>query len=235
MDIVKLLFQDPRVNPADQEDEAITVACEEGHTEIFRLLLQDPRVTPTATLFRRACEMGRHEIVELLLQDPRVDPADWDNDPFIQACSEGRTEVVKLLLLDPRVNPADLRNRGFQRAAADGHLEVVKLLLLDPRVDPTDKENSAFFWACDGGRRDLIDYLVARRQTRIPLLSIPTPSASVQFEIGLRHLRIYKERVKEMALHFKRGVRILTPDLKVLIFSFLYDIEEKDLHRLFFI
>ena len=37
-EIVRLLLQDPRVNPADRNNKAIIWASENGHTKIVRLL-----------------------------------------------------------------------------------------------------------------------------------------------------------------------------------------------------
>ena len=46
VEVVKLLLQDPRVDPSYQNNYAIILASENGHVEVVKLLLQDPRVDP---------------------------------------------------------------------------------------------------------------------------------------------------------------------------------------------
>jgi len=69
---IKILLQDPRVNPADHYNLAIRLSSLSGRTEVVKLLLQDTRVNPT----------------------------DQNNKAIILASENGHTEVVKLLLHD---------------------------------------------------------------------------------------------------------------------------------------
>jgi hypothetical protein len=78
--ILMRLLQDPRIDPADSENEAIQIAASEGQLAI----------------------------VKRLLQDPRVDPSDLENKALIQAAQNGHEEVVNLLLKDPRVKASFL-------------------------------------------------------------------------------------------------------------------------------
>ena len=112
IEVVKLLLQDPRVDPSCYHRCAIWLACGRGHIEIARLLLQDPRVDPTAN----------------------------DNYAFIYACDNGHTETVRLLLQDPRVDPSADNNFAIHCASQNGHIEIVRLLLQDARIDPTPKK-----------------------------------------------------------------------------------------------
>ena len=43
IEIVKLLLQDPRVDPSDQNNEAIRWVSRYGRVEVVKLLSQDPR------------------------------------------------------------------------------------------------------------------------------------------------------------------------------------------------
>jgi hypothetical protein len=54
------------VDPSAEDNAAIRVASEEGHTEIVRLLLQDPRVDPSADAIKIASANGYEDIVQLL-------------------------------------------------------------------------------------------------------------------------------------------------------------------------
>src|SRR3989304_5945772 len=47
IEVVKLLLQDPKVDPSDQNNYAIRLASRKGHVEVVKLLLQDSRVNPS--------------------------------------------------------------------------------------------------------------------------------------------------------------------------------------------
>ena len=153
---IKLLLQDPGVDPSVLDNEAIVFACRYTKIEIVKLLLQDPRVDPSAQnneAIIYASKYGHTELVKLLLQDPRVDPSACDNRAIIYACEYGQLEIVKMLLHDPRVDPSARENSSILKACRDleyssyshdeNRTEIIKLLLQDPRVDP----NVALFGA----------------------------------------------------------------------------------------
>ena len=103
---LELLLRDGRVDPSDQDNQAVILASETGNLQAL----------------------------QLLLKDDRVDPSDQSNEAIIQACTKGHLQVVELLLRDKRVNPASRRNRAINRASDAGHGEIVQLLLSDSRV-----------------------------------------------------------------------------------------------------
>ena len=108
---MKLLLNDPRVDPSADNNFSV----------------------------RRASANGRVEVVKLLLNDPRVDPSADNNDAIQQASRYGNSEVVRLLLNDLRVNPSDNNNYAIQHAESvvimDMLLEKVQL---PTDVDVTD-------------------------------------------------------------------------------------------------
>jgi ankyrin repeat protein len=107
VEVVKLLLNDPRVDPSAENNYAIRLASENGHVEAVKLLLNDPRVDPSAEnndAIRWASKNGHAEVVKLLLNDPRIDPSDDNNDAIRCASWNGHSEVVKLLLNDSRVD-----------------------------------------------------------------------------------------------------------------------------------
>ena len=69
LDIVERLLKDPRVDPADYDNDAIRWAAENGHIDV----------------------------VERLLKDPRVNPADDDNYAIRWAAHNGHLDVFNLL------------------------------------------------------------------------------------------------------------------------------------------
>lgn len=77
-EVVKLLLNDPRVDPSVSYNSAIRFASRNGHSEVVKLLLDDPRVDPSADdneALRQASQNGHIEVVKLLLADSRVDPS----------------------------------------------------------------------------------------------------------------------------------------------------------------
>ena len=161
---VRLLLNDPHVNPDIYNNIAIIYSCKHGHTELVRLLLADPRVNPSDfdnIAIIEASRLGHTEVVQLLLDDPRVNPADSHNMAIIRAAISGHAEIVLLLLNDPRVNPADRNNQAIINASEQGNTEVVRLLLADPRVNPTDQNNQAVRLAEQNGHDEVVRLLLA--------------------------------------------------------------------------
>ena len=76
IDKVRLLLENPEIDPATNNNEAIRVASGRGHTEVVRMLLADPRTNPASNNnypIRLASKNGHTEIVKLLLADPRTE------------------------------------------------------------------------------------------------------------------------------------------------------------------
>ena len=82
VEVVKLLLNDPRVDPSADNNDTI----------------------------RWASLFGNVEVVKLLLNDPRVDPSADNNDAICLASNNRPFEVFKLLLNDPRLNPSSGKN-----------------------------------------------------------------------------------------------------------------------------
>jgi hypothetical protein len=107
---LRSFVNNPKINPAANDNEAIQEASSNGHTEVVRLLLADPRVDPAAHnsgSLQYACYRNHTDVIQLLLADPRVDPTVYNNEILKHASyfGRGKKEVVRLLLQDPRVDP----------------------------------------------------------------------------------------------------------------------------------
>jgi ankyrin repeat protein len=156
---VRLLLEDPLVNPADDHNQAIILASAHGHEDIVRLLMADPRVNPadknSIALYWAAIN-GYPNVVRLLLNDPRINPV----MSFLEACEEGQTESVRILLADRRVDPSVNRNQAIIKASSKGHVEIVRLLMADPRVNPTDGNNAPIYWATVNGYPEVVRLLL---------------------------------------------------------------------------
>lgn len=137
LNIVKVLLEDGRVNPAAYDNEAIIMAACREDPDMIKILLGDPRVNPgdsnNQALFSALLRDNR-KVVKLLLADPRVNPAARQNEAIIMAASGNRLEEAKLLLADPRVNPADQDNLALRWAKWQHYEEMVELLSTDSRV-----------------------------------------------------------------------------------------------------
>jgi ankyrin repeat protein len=156
---VRLLLEDPHVNPADDHNQAIIQASAHGHEDIVRLLMADPRVNPAdenSFALYWASINGYDRVVRLLLTDQRINPV----MTFLEACEEGQTESVRILLADPRVDPAVNHNQAIIKASSNGHVEIVRLLMADPRVNPADGNNKAIYWATINGYPEVVRLLL---------------------------------------------------------------------------
>lgn len=137
-----ILTSEKTVDPSDNNNFAIRLACKIGRVEIVRLLLADPRVNP-ADIYNRsiflASKYGHHEIVSLLLADKRANPAETQNVPLRIACKYEHVHVVGLLLADDRVNPADKNYEAIKHANNCHNLQILELLLTDHRINLKEK------------------------------------------------------------------------------------------------
>jgi hypothetical protein len=106
VDLVRELIEDPRVDPAAEDNWAISDAAYRGHARI----------------------------VQMLLADARVDPSVRRNEPLCRAAREGHADVTRLLLSHHKVDPSANNNYAIIEAARRGHAAVVKLLLTDQRI-----------------------------------------------------------------------------------------------------
>ena len=119
-----------KIDPAANDNEAIQVAAQNGHTETVRMLLEDRRVDPTTGNNRAitmAAKRGHTEIVRELLKDGRADPNARNGWVIILAAGKGHTKVLRMLLEDERVNPTNMvNNEAIRWATENGHTEIVK-------------------------------------------------------------------------------------------------------------
>ena len=170
IDVVKELLE-KGVDPSAEDDEAIRVAAENGHTEVVRRLLDDNRVDPAAMdnyAIRVAAANNHPKVLELFLKldDDRVDPGAANNIAIGNAADNGFLEVVQLLLDDDRVNASQFENNfAIREAANEGHTKVVQLLLNwkganGERVDPRVDDNDAICKSAQRGHTEVVRLLL---------------------------------------------------------------------------
>lgn len=169
LDTVVRLLQDPRVDPAAQENEALNITKD---LTIVEVLLADPRVDPAAYGQRAiysAVMNGHLKIVERLLRDARVDPSTDDNRCIRVASGYGHVEIISRLLEDTRVDPTARDNACIRRASEYHHLGAVQRLLQDSRVDPAVNDNECVINAARSPQWNVYDWNYPDEPDRVPV------------------------------------------------------------------
>ncbi|KAJ3017184.1 UNVERIFIED_CONTAM: hypothetical protein HDU68_011815 [Siphonaria sp. JEL0065] len=164
LEVVKLLFCDPRVDPSANDDIAIKCAVYYSRPAIVKLLLTDPTVDPTVDndfAVITACETGNMEILQRLLAHPAVHVEARNNLAFQYAAKGGHLDIVKLLLSLDKVDPSANNNSAIAQASQNGHLEVVKTLLSDSRVDPSAHDDRCLLLASRNGHVEVAKLLLS--------------------------------------------------------------------------
>ena len=164
---VKLLLRDQRVDPSDNENEAIIEASMYGHWKVVKLLLQDTRVDPSDSQNNAIIEASRNghlEVVKLLLHDSRVAPSDQDNEAIIEASENGHWDVVKLLNNDSRVVIDNIHEYAIIIASIRGDKKLVQRLL-NAGANPVIRYNLAIIGASANGHADVVELLL--QNTRV--------------------------------------------------------------------
>ena len=133
IETVKLLLQQPGIDPAYENSRPILAASVNDHIDVVRLLLEDGRANPTnikhdVLIFLIGC--NEIEWIKKLLSRRDITLVDSENTLLGFASGLGRIEIMKLLLADPRIDPSNLdyHRRGVLSEAVDnGQLEAVTL------------------------------------------------------------------------------------------------------------
>ncbi|KAJ3154582.1 hypothetical protein HDU89_007820 [Geranomyces variabilis] len=164
--VVELLLQDPRIDPAANNNWAIYAASGHGACSAVKILMLDPRVKLSNESLYVACDAGRRDVVDLLLQDERIDPT-ADHNKALRLAIGGDTrandddDVVLRLLQDPRIDPSFNNNEAVQNVARYRSARVMAELLKDPRVNPAANDNYAIRVARRDQREDVVTVLLA--------------------------------------------------------------------------
>ena len=76
-ELVRILLENPNIDPGDKDSLGLQYACEKGHTEIVRLLLKSGKVNPMANNdypFKIALKNHHIDIVKMLYNFPVLLP-----------------------------------------------------------------------------------------------------------------------------------------------------------------
>ena len=163
VEVVKLLLQDRRANPAARANYALREAAENKHLKVLKLLLEDGRADPGVwgnEIIKLASKKGNVEVVKILLADDRVDPGASDNYAFRKAAKNKHPELIEILLADKRVDPR--RHTDIIKwAAKHGHFKIVKLLLSNEKIHLGDRYNWAIVKAARYNHIEIAKLLLA--------------------------------------------------------------------------
>ena len=142
---VKLLLNDPRVDPSNDNNLPLCLAVKKNHIDIVKLLLKNDRfvslISETNDPISIASQHGYIEILELLLKDKRIDPSDYENFAVAIASENGHINVVQLLLNDKRVDPSDYKNHSVGTKSPFGN-NGVKASAFIPKPYCSEKDIS---------------------------------------------------------------------------------------------
>lgn len=135
--IVKLLLNNPNVDPSTDNNYAIGMACGQCNIEMVKLLLKDSRVDPSVGLGWLSNTIVSYEglndnvnklstkIIKLLLSFDNV----FIGDNFVGICRYGTINMIKLFLQYPQTDPKIDNNFALKFAFNRGDIEIIKLLL----------------------------------------------------------------------------------------------------------
>jgi len=171
------LIRDPRVDPSEYDNMALTRASELGNVNLVEALMRDERVRPTAASLAAVCYSGNLELLRFSIADERCDndakngaldaAYRMDNIEAVRLLLEDRSfhlasedfligalytrfrpDLLRVLLADPRVDPSVRQNAILAAASRNGDVEIVRSLLADNRVDPSSNNSKALVEAC---------------------------------------------------------------------------------------
>lgn len=104
---LKKLLSERKIDPTENNNFALSYACEKGLINIVKILLLDDRINPTCNLsnsLRKASENGHTEVVKLLINDNRVDPFIYNGISLFLAIKNDNQDTADLFL-DKKYTP----------------------------------------------------------------------------------------------------------------------------------
>lgn len=159
---MKLLLDDHRMNPTFNNNE-LFLSC--NSPEVIKLLLKHPMIDPScndneALISATQWPWSDIDIVEALLKDSRVDPSARENKAIINCLNNKKNKMVKIFLQNSRFDPSSHNNNVIIKASSMGNIKIMELLLKDDRVDPSAKNNEALIKAVKKGYSDAVELLL---------------------------------------------------------------------------
>lgn len=166
-EVVRILLENPQVDPTTDGNYPIRHAAENGHLEVVRLLLADPRVDPSAHYnfaFRYAAQNLHFEVATLLLTDPRVDPTGSNNSLFRYAVYLKQQNLVLFLFNLPGVLLPTIEFY-LQEDDLDQIKELAAMTGAYPTsdTDPSIDDPDLMVWGAAVGSLALVQFLIEQK------------------------------------------------------------------------
>lgn len=159
--LVKLLLEDGRADPAEDDSYAMVAAAENDHDDVVKMLIADGRACPFADetsdeidALEVATERGHYVVMSIFMQDQRLTAKSLDI-ACMTAGRQGDEQALRILLQDPRASRAIC----FASACDSGHLAIVEMLAADVSQN-TELIARGLIKATQFGYGDIFDYLM---------------------------------------------------------------------------
>ena len=146
LDIVTLLLNDSRINPAENNNYPLRWAAYYGQKEIVQLLMNQPQVDPSAKDFVTVYHLVRHndlDSLNILLEDSRVKGKLNIIDIALYACNIGQLQILNYILETFEIDPSFDSNDLLFAAMNNNQIDIFNWLLKDSRIDPSIDDNEA--------------------------------------------------------------------------------------------
>jgi ankyrin repeat protein len=156
----------------DISDDALHVACENGHVDIVQYLLDIWKETgkweeieeQKWVYFVSVCRNGHLQVVKFLIEFFNLNISINNDYALCVACENGHLEVVKYLF---QINPSiKISGLTFATTCRNNGLEVVKYLLQNPESISSSKYydsimdfENALLYACGHGHLEVVKCL----------------------------------------------------------------------------
>ena len=203
------------IDVAYNDNFAIQVACNKGHTDVVKFLLDDKfkdKIKLDKCL-AYAFRNGHIETGKILLKDPRINSVENENYALIESISNNRDESVEILLNEPKIieyinNPDNNHNAIYLlNIALDFNKPLIVNLLLNNKNIKYENVNLQYIigggYGRGGGGIDLSIILDPRINTSNKYINHVLTRLSYYIYSGVDYKTIINELLEYLDPNFK--------------------------------
>lgn len=134
IEVVRLLINNPKINPTARGNYAILKATKGGHLEVLKELIKCKLpINVCQNVVNVASQYGHIEILSMLLNDSRFTKGNNCWKALITAVTNNNLTITQMLLDKIKNNPFEASENPLQIAVENGFIEIVRFLMKDPR------------------------------------------------------------------------------------------------------
>lgn len=162
-DIVIYLLELPGVDPTDNNNAALTVACKFMRYGIVDILISDPRVQINDNehpVIEYAASNGRLDVLKRLIGGETKFRSFDVYSVLREAAMNNQCETVQFLLTQTSVDPAKYSLDLLKDVASRGYTNVLRLLINDGRIPVREHGNQLLIWAIQKSCYNLVYLLL---------------------------------------------------------------------------